>query len=68
MDVLDWVLWINLWADVMYQYVLGDKDTYEMGFMLSNKHEQFFRIPAPPRTAVTQRMLVSFLEAFASAL
>ena len=64
MDVLNWVMWINIWAEVMYQYVLGDKDTFEMGFMLSNKHDQFFRVLTPPRTAVTQRVMVCSLLAY----
>lgn len=62
-DALDWVMWINLRAKIMYQYVLGDKDTFEMGFMLAWKHAQFFRIPTPPRTALSRELRVRTLPA-----
>ena len=53
-DALDWAMFINLWSDIMYKHVLGDKDTFEMGFMLAEKHAAFYRVPTPPRAAFTR--------------
>lgn len=58
---LMWVLWINLWADIIYKLVLGDKDTFEMAFMLSGQHSTLYRMPNPPRAAFTNATRVSIV-------
>ena len=57
---LEWVMFLNLWDGVVYKLVLGDKDTFEIGFMLAGDHEAFFRMPLPPRAAFTAQTEVSF--------
>lgn len=48
---------INTHADTFYQYMLGDKDSYEMAFMLANKHWCFFQMPHKPRLALSDLIL-----------
>jgi hypothetical protein len=47
-DVLEWVWFLNSHAELLYQHMLGDKDLFEVAFMLANKHEEFNRIPFSP--------------------
>lgn len=53
-------MWLNIWSDVVYEFVFGDKDTFEMGFMLARKHDSFYRVPTPPRTALTTKTEACF--------
>ena len=53
MDILEWVLFLNTWSSVLYKLVLGDKDLWEVAFMLAGKHRLFYRIPVQPRSAMT---------------
>lgn len=52
-------MWLNLWSDILYAYMLGDKDTFEIGFMLSGHHEDFHRNPNLPRAAFSDLDTVS---------
>ncbi len=47
-DVMEWLFFLNSHAELLYQHMLGDKDTFEIAFMLAGKHSQFHRVPISP--------------------
>lgn len=47
-DVLEWLFFLNSHAELLYKHMLGDKDTFEIAFMLAGKHSQFHRVPISP--------------------
>lgn len=51
--MLEWLWFLNSHAQLLYAHMLGDKDTFEIAFMLASKHEQFFRIPYSPGVPLT---------------
>lgn len=52
-DVLEWLWFLNSHAELLYKYMLGDKDTFEIAFMLAGKHQQFHRVPISPGVPLT---------------
>eukprot|EP00798_Chlamydomonas_sp_ICE-L_P031339 gene31339-6489_t len=47
-DVLEHLLWINSYSDVMYRYLHGDKDTFPLAFATAGKASHFRLVPIPP--------------------
>ena len=45
---MEWLFFLNSHAELLYQHMLGDKDTFEMAFMLAGKHPQFHRVAISP--------------------
>ena len=45
MDVLEWILFLNANADVLYTLVWGDKDLYELGFALAGLLQRYTQVP-----------------------
>lgn len=43
-DVLEWIMFLNLHADMLYSIVWGDKDTYRLAFHLANKSQGFAQV------------------------
>ena len=57
---MEWLWFLNSHAELLYKHMLGDKDTFEMAFMLAGKHEQFHRIaysPGIPLTALQSNIV-----------
>ena len=44
MDVLEWILFLNANADVLYTLVWGDKDLYELGFALAGLLQNYTQV------------------------
>ena len=43
-DVLEWILFLNANADVLYTLVWGDKDLYELGFALAGLLQHYTQV------------------------
>ena len=50
LDALEWILYLNMYGDVLYSIVWGDKDLYRLAFTLAGQAEHFTQVctPAPP--------------------
>ena len=44
-DVLEWIMFLNLHADMLYSIIWGDKDTYRLAFHLAGKSSGFSQVP-----------------------
>lgn len=47
-DVLEYALFLNTHDEFVYKHVLGDKDTFRVGFALANKTDDYWQSPYPP--------------------
>ena len=52
-DVIEWVWFLNSHAELLYRHMLGDKDLFEVAFMLAGRHADFTRIPYSPGVPLT---------------
>ena len=52
-DVVEYVLLINSHSDIMYKHTYGDKDTFQMAFMMAGKSDSFFQVPHRLRMALS---------------
>ena len=52
--MLEWLWYLNSHAELLYQHMLGDKDTFEMAFMLAGKHTDFHRVRISPGVPLTR--------------
>ena len=43
-DVLEWIMFLNLHADMLYSIIWGDKDTYRLAFHLAGKARGFSQV------------------------
>jgi hypothetical protein len=43
-DVLEYLLWINSWGEMVYKAVWGDKDTYAVAFAVAGKAQHFTQV------------------------
>lgn len=43
-DVLEWIMFLNLHADMLYSIIWGDKDTYRLAFHLAGKDRGFSQV------------------------
>ena len=58
---MDWILFLNANGESMTEFMYGDKDTFELAFLLGGKHASFHRSPYWPRIACSaQREVCSF--------
>ena len=60
-DVLEFILFLNVHSEVTYMLMYGDKDTFELAFALAGKSENFQKMPAWERSALSAKMEVSNL-------
>lgn len=56
-DVLEWLLFINLHADLFVGQLWGDKDTFELAFHLAGKAHNFIQCPYPVRSALQAEVI-----------
>ena len=42
--VLEWVMFLNLHADMLYAFIWGDKDTYRLAFSLAGEESMFSQV------------------------
>ena len=54
-DVLELVLFLNVHSNIMYEVMFGDKDTFELAFMLSGKGSEFQQMPVWVRNALSHK-------------
>ena len=47
-DVLEWIMFLNLHADMLYSIIWGDKDTYRLAFHLAGKSSSFSQVHRAP--------------------
>jgi hypothetical protein len=47
-DVLEYLFWINSFADTVYREVHGDKDTFPLAFAVAGKAHEYSQMPVPP--------------------
>lgn len=57
-DVLEYIVLINSHSDIMYQHMYGDKDSYEMAFMMAGKQKLFSQVPHRNRMALADMVIM----------
>ncbi|KAF6260025.1 mannosyltransferase putative-domain-containing protein [Scenedesmus sp. NREL 46B-D3] len=48
-DVLEWLWLLNSHRELVYECVVGDKDTYRMAFDLAGKEQHYVQVSQPPQ-------------------
>ena len=56
---MEFVLFLNVHSYVMYEVMFGDKDTFELAFMLAGKAGSFQKMPSWARNALSEKTKVS---------
>ena len=51
LDVMEWILFVNAQHETTYQYIYGDKDSFELAFNLADKGKQYNRVKYGPRAS-----------------
>jgi hypothetical protein len=54
-DVMEYLLWINSWGEMVYKAVWGDKDTYAVAFAVAGKAQHFTQVQVSHRDICLQR-------------
>ena len=44
MDALEWILYLNMYGDILYTLVWGDKDLYRLAFALAGQADDFCQV------------------------
>ena len=57
--MLEFVLLLNVHSPVIYKVMFGDKDTFELAFMLADKFGSFQKMPSWVRNALSKKTKVS---------
>ena len=52
--MLEWLWFLNSHAELLYKHMLGDKDTFEMAFLLAGKQRLYNRVPHGPGLPLSQ--------------
>ena len=58
-DVLASIVFLNSYHDILYKYAYGDKDLFEMAFLLAGKADYFYRAPNLPRIPMMDSWLLA---------
>ena len=48
---MEWILFVNAQHETTYQYIYGDKDSFELAFNLADKGKQYNRVKYGPRAS-----------------
>ena len=56
---MEFVLFLNVHSHVMYEVMFGDKDTFELAFMLAGKAGSFQKMPSWAQNALSEKTEVS---------
>ncbi|WIA39986.1 hypothetical protein OEZ86_013414 [Tetradesmus obliquus] len=48
-DVLEWLWLLNSHRELVYECVVGDKDTFRMAFALAGKQQHYIQVSEPPQ-------------------
>lgn len=63
-DVLEWVWFLNAHAELLYKHMLGDKDTFEIAFVLAGKEALYNRNPLGPGLPLSRLQTAVFHDKF----
>ncbi|KAK9796997.1 hypothetical protein WJX73_000293 [Symbiochloris irregularis] len=51
-DALEWMLYLNMYGDIFYSVVWGDKDLYRLAFTLAGQGDSFYQVSHRPADAL----------------